>query len=226
MIKQGSLAIAVALLLLAGAFTSACSSDDESPTTHPPPADDASVPSTPGPAEGVGGELSTSPNAMALIAELASGDVDAVIARIEWALMPCQLEGEGRGSVESCPINVTPGTQIAVVDVGAGGFQFWVTEATLRSTLDIVLAGGLPLKYAARETATQQLFLGFDGAAKGKGLLPISSPDVELVGLFIRYDDQVGTIKEIATIGGPATAVGLGWQVAQEIPQDVIASAE
>lgn len=127
---------------------------------------------------------SVSPGFADVLQAVGAGDVDSLLKLINWSSVTC---GAGRGSTY-CP-GVPDGQDQLVTNVGPD--TFLVTADGLRPSLELLLKGApLRLTYAAQaKDAPSRYYVGFELAVpKGKGLPPVTDPDLELTGILLTLD--------------------------------------
>lgn len=134
-------------------------------------------------------QLRTDPRVSPVVAAIEAGDVDGLLALIDWQPKLC-TEAGARGDSEQCGAEQDASAPVPMTDVGDFYTQ-WVTEQTLRPYLEVILhpKGSLSLTYVARSDADEaRLYVAFEGLPKGKNFPPIGSGDSQLAGLFLTLD--------------------------------------
>lgn len=136
-------------------------------------------------AAGAKDELSkVNPDLGKLLDAIASGDVDGVMALIDWQKETC-----GTRRDVDCGKSAT-GESIDVVDAG-WPVAFYVPADVLRPSVTQALSGKpLQLRFASQSKEQPAVYyLGFDGAVvKGKGLAPLADTSSNITGIFITVD--------------------------------------
>ncbi|MEX2158887.1 MAG: hypothetical protein WEB04_05720 [Dehalococcoidia bacterium] len=106
-------------------------------------------------------QLLDMPNVGPALRAALDGDVDGLLALVDWQPYPCGLP---RGSSEACPDGVAAGTELPSTNVGES-VPFWVREEHLRPVLDDLLAGSsLVITFASRNQS--MYYVGLQGATR------------------------------------------------------------
>jgi hypothetical protein len=111
-----------------------------------------------------------------------TADVDTFLASLTWIDARC---GQERGVY--CP-GVVAGTSVRVLDIGG---DFFTTADGLKPSLRM-LFGGEPLRItfiSQLKDTPSRYYVGFESATvKGKGVPPVTDPDLSLTGIFLTLD--------------------------------------
>lgn len=128
--------------------------------------------------------LSRNPNIGAVVSAVQRGDVDSLLALVDWQPQRCGLRG-----TDLCPDGVQPYTELPMIDAGFP-VPFWVTAETLRPTLNLLLRGEpLTLRVALQSRRDpRQYQVAFAGPPKGPGVHPLAAPTASLTGLYLVLD--------------------------------------